>query len=108
MRDLLLHIDGYPAPTSTLASEQAIALAASLRAQLSALAIAAEFDPSHLAGVLGLRDAIAEERKRSADACELALAHFASCAHAAPSSGTVAGRSASPWCDDCHFSNSST
>jgi nucleotide-binding universal stress UspA family protein len=76
LKDLLLHIDGYPAPTAQSAIDQAVAFAAALDARVSALAVAVLFDAPGLATLLGLRSALDEEQRRSAQACEEALAYF--------------------------------
>lgn len=85
-RDVLVHIDTYPDPTSSKAIEQAVQFTAALGGVLSALAIEVmiEAPKNRLADyVIGLSQLARTEELKSRDFCVAALADFTEKANAA-------------------------
>lgn len=81
MKDLLLHIDSYPEPTSEAAIQQAVGFAAAIGARISVLAVSVAIRPpqSWLANaLLGLEAMAMGEQGKSARACEAMTAYFES------------------------------
>jgi nucleotide-binding universal stress UspA family protein len=79
MKDILLHIDSYPEPTSEAAIQQAVGFASAIGARISALAVRVAIRPSHHSlanALLGLGAMAAQEQAKSARACEAATAYF--------------------------------
>jgi nucleotide-binding universal stress UspA family protein len=84
--DILLHIDSYPTPTTNEAIDEAVALAASLGSQLTALTIEVDIPirSNRVADYLiGLSAMVDEEEGKSRSACRDGLAAFARSADAA-------------------------
>jgi len=85
-RDLLLHIDTYPTPTTAAAIDEAVALTASLGGKLTALAVEVDIPmrsnrlADYLIGLSAMADA---EEARSRTACQNGLALFTQAATAA-------------------------
>lgn len=84
--DLLLHIDGYPTPTTLPAIEEAVALAVGLGGALTGLAVEVEIPirSNRLADrLIGLSAMAEEEEGKSRTACRDGLANFTAAATAA-------------------------
>lgn len=79
LNDILLHIDSYPEPTSTEAIDQAVAFAAAVGGQLTALALQIKIPvrSNRLADYLIHLSELAEgEEAKSLGQCRAALEHF--------------------------------
>ena len=78
IKDVLLTLTSYPAPTEARAIETAVAIAGSLGAQISAIAI--EMDIQSPIGLyadpVGVRGILAADRKKSADNAHALLNSF--------------------------------
>lgn len=86
LRDVLVHIDSYPDPTSSEAIEQAVQFSAAMGGMLSALAVEVMIDgpKNRLADyVIGLSRLARTEEEKSRDFCVAALADFTDKATAA-------------------------
>lgn len=79
LNDILLHISGYPEPTSPEAIDQAVRFTRAVGGKLTALAVKTRIDAPNnpLANYLiGLNDLAREEEDRSLQGCQAALAAF--------------------------------
>ncbi len=86
MRDMLLHIDTYPEPTSPAAIDAAIGFAAALGGRLSAVAVHIDIRVPHnriAEYLIGISRLAEEEEAKCQRACVGALKHFSAAANAA-------------------------
>ena len=97
MKDILFHFDSYPDPTPAAAIEQAVAFAAVLGAEITALAVQVDFKPpgnwlaERLVNLSGL---CAQEEQKSLANCKAAFATFSEKTAAANvKAGTMLARS---------------